>query len=239
MIQSLFIATKNESRGATISLTLSQQRNHPTNTTKSWKMLRKLLLRYLFPWRRASPGAADDEDTIGDHDSDTFDDDLPSTLAFTDDSEVVVRQRIEHDTMNSIHDYRQKVIQLEIEVSRLKEELRASVLMEDKMKVYRLTYAGVTFINITGQNIKDKVKNHFHEIWWQRLGYTHKLSSPFGQSYFATCIVKTLQNQNVPLEDVFGWCQRNVKVEIMVRQRSRSNHSFSYASQDAHLSVND
>ena len=202
-------------------------------------MLRKLLLRYLFPWRRASPGAADDEDTIGDHDSDTFDDELPPNLAFADDSEglsdVVVRQRVEHDTMNSIHDYRQKVIQLEMEVSRL----RASVHMEDKMKVYRLTYAGVTFINITGQNIKDKVKNHFHEIWWHRLGYTHKLSSPFGQSYFAASIVKTLQHQNVPLEDVFGWCQRNVKVEMLVRQRSRSNHSFSYDSQDARLSVND
>ena len=207
-------------------------------------MLRKLLLRYLFLWRRASPGAADDEDTIGDHDSDTFDDDLPPNLALTDDSddrisEVVVRQRVGHDTMNSIHDYRQKVFQLEMEVSRLKEKLRASLLMEDKMKVYRLTYAGVTFINMTGQNIKDKVKNHFHEIWWQRLGYTHKLSSPFGQSYFAASIVKTLQHQNVPLEDVFGWCQRNVKVEMLVRQRSRSNHSFSYASQDAHLSVND
>jgi hypothetical protein len=206
--------------------------------------LRKLLLRYLFPWRRTSPGAADDEDTIGDHDSDTFDDDLLPNFVFTDDSddrisEVVVRQRVEHDTMNSIHDYRQKVFQLEMEVSRLKEKLRASVLMEDKMKVYRLTYAGVTFINITGQNIKDKVKNHFHEIWWQRLGYTHKLSSPFAKSYFATCIVKTLQHQNVPLEDVFGWCQRNVKVEMLVRQRSRSNHSFSYDNQDARLSVND
>jgi len=205
-------------------------------------MLRKLLLRYLFPWRRTSPGAADDEDTIGDHDSDTFDDDLPPNLAFTDDSdgisEVVVRQRVGHDTMNSIHDYRQKVFQLEMEVSRLKEKLRASVLLEDKMKVYRLTYAGVTFINITGQNIKDKVKNHFHEIWWQRLGYTHKLSSPFSQSYFAQFIVKTLQHQNVPLEDVFGWCQRNIKVEMLVRQRSRSNHSFSYDSQDAHISVN-
>ena len=203
-------------------------------------MLRKLLLRYLFPWRRASPGA---EDTIGDHDSDTFDDDLPPNLAFTDDSDdrisdVVVRQSVDHDTMNSIHDYRQKVIQLEMEVSRLKEKLRASVLLEDKMKVYRLTYAGVTFINITGQNIKDKVKNHFHEIWWQRLGYTHKLSSPFVQSYFAQFIVKTLQHQNVPLEDVFGWCQRNVKVEMLVRQRSRSNHSFKY-DQDARLSVND
>lgn len=205
-------------------------------------MLRKLLLRYLFPWRRASPGAADDEDTIGDHDSDTFDDDLSPNLAFTDDSEdtseVVVLQRLEHDAMNSIHDYRQKVIQLEMEVSRLKDQVRASVLMEYKMKVYRLSYAGVTFINMTGQNIKDKVKNHFHEIWWQRLGYTHKLSSPFGQSYFATVIVKTLQHQNVPLEDVFGWCQRNVKVEMLVRQPSRSNHSFSYAGQNAHLSVN-
>lgn len=204
-------------------------------------MLRKLLLRYLFPWRRASPGAADDEDTIGDHDSDTFDDDLPPNLAFTDDSdgisEAVVRQRVEPGAV--IHDYRQKVIQLEMEVSRLKEELRASVLMEDKMKVYRLTYAGVTFINITGQNIKDKVKNHFHEIWWHRLGYTHKLSSPFGKSYFAACIVKTLQHQNVPLEDVLVWCQRNVKVEMLVRQPSRSKHSFSYNSQDAHLSVND
>ncbi len=126
-------------------------------------------------------------------------------------SEVVMHHNVDKDSKQEEIDYwMDKSIQLETEVSRLKSLIRE----QGMIKIYRLSYGGAEFVGITTQSLKSKVKAHFQEVLWLRLGNAHNQSSKFGQSHFAAHLVT---NCDVALEDVFGLCVYNLKVWGMRR----------------------
>jgi hypothetical protein len=210
--------------------------------------IRRTLLRYLFGGhaRRRHSG-----DTVGEDGSDTFDDSHTTHVEAKDDdrcvhlSEVFVHPNVEQDYDQEQIDYwMDKSIQLETEVSRLKALIRE----QGMIKMYRLSFGGVEFVDITTQPLENIVNAHFQEVLRLREKQVSPSNPPCAQGY--TCqsqqsashplsalgrgsswphnpsstfgqshfAAHLLEKCDVALEDVLGWCVNNVRVEILVKE---------------------